>query len=91
MRSNGSKNYNIFIKMEGKSVSHGDGAFPSILNPFYFFHPEGRMQHVRKKQGQFLIECLPDFMRQALVLFFEFIAETVSAYFPNHFKPSSAV
>ena len=91
MRSNGSKNSNIFIKMEGKSVFHGNGTFPSILNFFDFFHPEGWMEHIRYKKSQFFIECLPDFMGQAFVLFFEFIAETVSAYLSNHFKPSSAV
>ena len=91
MRSDGSKNGNIFIKMESESVFHGNGTFPSILNPFDFFHPEGWMKHILKEQRQFLIECLPDFMGQAFVLFLELIAETESAYLSNHLKPSSAV
>ncbi len=49
------------------------------------------MEHIRYKKSQFFIECLPDFMGQAFVLFLEFIAETISAYLSNHFKPSSAV
>ena len=91
MRSDGSKNNSILIKMESKTVLHGNGPFPSILNALDFFYPEGRMEHIRDKQSKLFIEYLPDLMGQGFVLFFKSIAETKSFYLSNHFKPSSAV
>lgn len=64
MRSDGPENHRPPIEMEGESVFHRDGPFPSVFSALDFLDPEGRVTHIREKQLQLFLECSPDFEGQ---------------------------
>ena len=91
MCSDGSKNSQIPLIMEGETIFHGDGSFPSILNALDLFNPQGGVKHILDEKRQFFFEGIADLVRQGFILFFEPFAEPVSFYSSNHFRPSSTV
>jgi hypothetical protein len=91
VRSYGSEDNRVLVKMKGKSIFHGDGALPSILDSLDFFDSKRGMCHIIQKQLQLFLESLPDLLRQRFILLLEPIAEAVFFYLSNHSMPSSAV
>ena len=91
VRSYGSEDNRVLVKMKGKAIFHGDGAFPSILDSLDFFDSKRGMCHIFQKQLQLFLESLPNLLRQGFILLLESIAEAVSFYLSNHSMPSSAV
>jgi hypothetical protein len=46
VRSYGSEDNRVLVKMKGKSIFHGDGALPSILDSLDFFDSKRGMCHI---------------------------------------------